>query len=44
MTTDGRNFEAFLGNDHFEKKVMSKFDDFLHESFGEITFRQREIW
>jgi hypothetical protein len=34
-TTDGKTFEGFLGGDCFEKKVMSKFDDFLHESFGE---------
>lgn len=31
---DGKTFEEFLGNDHFEKKFMSSFDDFLHESFG----------
>jgi hypothetical protein len=23
-----------MGKDHFEKKYMSKFDDFLHECFG----------
>lgn len=34
-TADGKTFEAFLGNDSFEKNFMSKFDDFLHESFGE---------
>jgi hypothetical protein len=32
---DGKSFEAFLGNDRFKKKIMLKFDDFLHESFGE---------
>jgi hypothetical protein len=31
---DGKTFETFLENDGFEKNVMSKFDDFLHESFG----------
>ena len=36
---DGKTFEGFLGGDHFEKKVMSKFDDFLHESFGECDVR-----
>ncbi|KAH9955191.1 hypothetical protein BGW80DRAFT_1566314 [Lactifluus volemus] len=44
-TTDGKTFEGFLGNDRFEKKVMSKFDDFLHESFdqGECTARALNI-
>jgi hypothetical protein len=32
---DGRTFDTFLGTDQFEKKVLSKFDDFLNESFGE---------
>jgi hypothetical protein len=31
---DGKTFEAFLGGDRFNKKILSKFDDFLQESFG----------
>ena len=33
-----------MGNDRFEKKIMSKFDDFLHESFGEWMFAVRVMY
>lgn len=33
-TADGRSFETFLGKDNFEKRILSKFDKFLQESFG----------
>jgi hypothetical protein len=42
MTVDGKTFESFLGNDRFEKKIMSKFDNFLHESFGKRFFQR--LW
>lgn len=31
---DGETFEKFLREDQFNKKLMSKFDDFLHKLFG----------
>jgi hypothetical protein len=37
-TVDGKTFETFLGNDNFEKKVILKFDNFLHKSFGKKMF------
>jgi hypothetical protein len=46
-TTDGKTFEGFLGGDQFEKRVMSKFDDFLSESFGKLLLRLKhaaETW
>ncbi|KAI0245466.1 hypothetical protein BJV78DRAFT_1287779 [Lactifluus subvellereus] len=42
-TMDGKTFEAFLENDHFEKKIMSKFDDFLHESFDPAECAARAL-
>ena len=49
-TPDGKTFEDFLGgNDKFEKKMLTKFDEFLHEAFGKHMFRtfltlKGDIW
>ncbi|KIL55029.1 hypothetical protein M378DRAFT_18307 [Amanita muscaria Koide BX008] len=42
-TMDGKTFETFLENDGFEKNVMSKFDDFLHESFDQAECNGRDL-
>lgn len=34
MMSEGQSFESFLGKGSFEE-IMSKYDEFLHESFGE---------
>ena len=44
MMTDGRNFTEFLGGNEFDRVVVSKFDDFLQESFGERTFKRLVEW
>ena len=33
-TTDGKDFESYLGSDGFEDMVAGRFDDFLHECFS----------
>jgi hypothetical protein len=36
-TEEGKTFDAFVGKDQF-KKVLSKFDNFLNNSFGKLVF------
>ena len=40
-TADGKTFQTFLGNDKFDKKIVSKFDEFLREAFGKHLSQRR---